>query len=86
MTLGIDTVKDAIEVAFICIGGIAIIFAGFTYVLNKKQHYFVVINNCMNKFQENFIVDNEFTDQHRKYLDLVNEELFYIENKSLLSG
>lgn len=81
MDCGINTWKDAIEVVFLIVSGIAILFASLSYLLSKKQHYFAVINNCMNKFQENFALECKFTDQHRKYLDLVNEQLFYIEEE-----
>lgn len=82
MELGISTVKDLIETIFISFGGLVFIIAAITYALNKKQHYFAVTNNCINKFQDNFITDkNLSTIKCLKYLDLVSEQLFYIENK-----
>jgi hypothetical protein len=81
MECGFENLKEVINTILIGIGTIAILFAAISYRLNLKQHYFSVINNSINKFQNLFITEEKFTIKEKlKYLDLVNEQLFYIEN------
>lgn len=81
MEYGFESWKEIINTILIGLSTIAILFAAISYKLNLKQHYFTVINNSINKFQDLFITENKLnTEQKLKYLDLVNEQLFYIEN------
>ena len=83
---GINNIKDAFEL-FAYIATI-ITLSGFfvSYILSKKQIHFSTIEKCINDYRklyhkyENKYEDPAFLGQ---YLDLVNEELFYIENSYL---
>ena len=80
MELGIESYKDFFELLVSTIGVTAILIAASSYFMNRKQHYFNVINNCVNKFQNNFAGLEKFDKKETiKYLDLVSEELFYMK-------
>lgn len=84
MDLGFNTIKDILETSIQILGFTAIIFTIKSFTIRKKQHYFTVVNNCINKFQDNFAGIEKFDrKQELKYIDLVNEEIFYIINDYL---
>lgn len=84
MDIGFETWKDIIEIATQILGFFAIIFTVRSFWTAKKQNYFTVVNNCINKFQENFVQHEKFDENKKlKYLDFVNEQLFYMENDYL---
>jgi hypothetical protein len=88
MPLGIDNVKDFLEViSFIAtvIGGIAILSAVRDYSTNRKQLNLSALESCITRFRDHFIHLNHQSPEPLvvEYIDLVNEELFYFQNKYL---
>lgn len=88
MPSGIDNLKDLLEViSFIAtvIGGIAILFAVRDYSTNRKQLNLSALESCITRFRENFIHLNHQSPEPLvvEYIDLVNEELFYFQNRYL---
>ena len=76
--------KDLFELlsnAVTIIGVILLIIGVYTYNLTKKQLNFAVLNRCIEAFQTKFysIDENSDLDLLRKYVDFVNEEMFYFE-------
>ena len=88
MPLGINDVKDLLEViSFVAtvIGGIAILFAVRDYSTNRKQLNLSALESCITRFRDNFIHLNYQSPEPLvvEYIDLVNEELFYFQNRYL---
>ena len=88
MPTGIDNLKDLLEViSFIAtvIGGIAILFAVRDYSTNRKQLNLSALENCITRFRDNFIHLSHQSPEPLvvEYIDLVNEELFYFQNRYL---
>ena len=84
MSWGFDTVKDGIEVAVWIIGFIAIFYAIRTFRVTNNQFQFDVMLSCIERFQKLVpTLDIENPDTIQKYVDLCNEELFYITNDYL---
>lgn len=84
MESGIQTYKDVFELisyAVTTLGAIALIYGIFSYNLNKKQLNFAVLDRCIGDFQEKYSSISQTTklEELRKYVDFVNEELFYFE-------
>ncbi|MFZ6050755.1 hypothetical protein [Halocola ammonii] len=80
MEHGFTTWKDIIVVLVNVLGVAAIIIAVQSYRLKQKSNYFQVVNNLVNKYQDNFLAQNYFDNETRKkFIDFVNEELFYIQ-------
>ena len=84
MESGIFTVKDCFElVSYIAtlIGVGALIFGVYSYKLTQKQLNFSVIERCISNFNKDFSSISQDSDEAflRKYIDFVNEELFYFE-------
>ncbi len=81
---GFETWKDIIDTLINFIGFAVIFYSIKTFFLKRKQNYFLVVNNFINKYQENFAGVKTFDErQVLKYIDLVNEEVFYISNDYL---
>lgn len=80
MESGFSSYKDIFVVIINSLGVAAIIFAVLSFKLKKKNNYFLVVNNLVNKFQEKFLGIETFDSNKTKaYVDLVNEEIFYIQ-------
>ncbi len=63
---------------------LAIIGASFTYVWSKKQVHFSTMKHCIKAFRNLDISTKDRKDKDvADYIDLVNEEFFYIENNYL---
>lgn len=75
--------KDILELILEGITAFAIVFASNQIRLQKKQLNIEVIDRCINEFREKFFGKlcrfTENTDLITGYLDLVNEELFYMQ-------
>ena len=88
MDWGIDNVKDLLEVAsFLAtiIGGIAILAAVRSYSISRKQLNFAALESCIKRYRNNFLDLDRHSPQTQviRYIDLVNEELFYFEHHYL---
>ncbi len=86
MEFGIQNYKDLFEVlSYVAttIGGISLFYAVYNYNISKKQLNFAVLDRCISTFQKEFISISENTkiEDLRRYIDFVNEELFYFEQK-----
>ncbi len=80
------------ETIALIIGGIssfvsaaALVFAAYTFKVNKSQLNFAVIVNCTERFQKimpGIKSDDAAVKQRaiKQYIDLCNEELFYFKN------
>ncbi|PHI17945.1 hypothetical protein CEQ90_20495 [Lewinellaceae bacterium SD302] len=69
------------------IGFVTVILAVYHLGINNKKFNFNVIESCISRFNEiNVDFDRSKNDEEllcrtlKKYVDLVNEELFYIKN------
>lgn len=83
MDWGFSTIKDIAEFVSFVVTSLSLSAIYFSYFHSKKQIHFTTIEKCINdyrslyhKYEEKYN-NPKFLDQ---YLDLVNEELFYIEN------
>ncbi len=88
MKLGIESVKDIIEVLAWIVGAGSLAFATYTYRLNRSQFNFAVMTSCVDRFQRiiaqlKYGNDQEREQALRQYIDLCNEELFYFQNRYL---
>lgn len=85
MDFGINTIKDIAEllsyiVASVSLGGIF-----YSYIFSKKQIHFSTMEKCTTDFRN--IVSKQTTTNNEdlawQYIDLVNEEFFYLEQNYL---
>ena len=88
MQLGIENLKDLIEVIAWIVGAASLAFSAYTYRLNKSQFNFAVITSCTERFQRIMTALKSSDGDERlraikQYIDLCNEELFYFKNKYL---
>jgi len=85
MEIGICTVKDIAEFLSYIITSFSLIGLWITYALSKKQIHFSTMEKCTNDFRN--IISSKDTkseeDLSRAYIDLVNEEFFYLEKNYL---
>ena len=73
------------------IAAVVVIFFAFrAYIISKKQLNLDAISRCIDYYRDNFVegVNNKTTDiiLLKKYLDFVNEELFYFENDYIINN
>lgn len=88
MELGINNLKDLIEIVVWLVGAISLIYAAYSYKTSQKQLNFAVIISCTERFQKIMpqlkSEDNEERQRAVKaYIDLCNEELFYFKHDYL---
>ena len=88
MESGIDHFKDLLEVlSFVAtiIGGIAILFAVRSYSISRKQLNFAALESCIKRYRDHFLDLNHESPESKviRYVDLVNEELFYFQHRYL---
>jgi len=75
---GINNLKDLAEFVSYLITIITLIGLWITYRFSKKQLHFPAMAKCMNVFRE--MTKEPLSDFSEVYIELVNEEFFYIEN------
>ncbi len=86
MIWGFTTFKDIAEFVSYIVTSFSLAAIYFTYFHSKKQMHFATIEKCINDYR---LLYDKYDDKYvnlkflREYLDLVNEELFYIENDYL---
>ena len=88
MESGIEHYKDLLEVlSFIAtiIAGIAILFAVKSYSISRKQLNFAALESCIKRYRDHFLDLNHESPENQvlRYVDLVNEELFYFQHRYL---
>ena len=83
MNIGIENIKDLLEVLSYIVTSGSLIALYVTYKQSNKQIHFSAIEKCVNDFRTLEKFDNNLEKKFAHYIDLVNEELFYIENNYL---
>ncbi|WP_300567288.1 hypothetical protein [Flavobacterium sp.] len=85
MDSGLDTGKDIAEFISYFITSLSLIGLWITYALSKKQIHFSTMEKCTNDFRNIVLLKDEKTQEDLiwQYIDLVNEEFFYLEKKYL---
>jgi hypothetical protein len=77
--------KDILSLILQLITTLAIVIAVFQIQISRKQLNLSVIEMCINNFRNLDLLTADKVDSNkaRRYIDLVNEELFYIQKKYL---
>ncbi|MFT3796515.1 hypothetical protein [Flavobacterium sp.] len=84
MNFGINNYKDLIEFISYIITSFSLIGIWITYAWSKKQIHFSTMSKCINDFREFLKCYGEADETLAfEYIDLVNEELFYLEKNYL---
>ena len=86
MSWGLTTVKDIAEFFSFIVTSFSLAAIYFSYFYSKKQIHFATIDKCISDYRELYHKYEEKYDNPNflgQYLDLVNEELFYIEKDYL---
>lgn len=84
MNFGINSVKDITEFFSYIVTSFSLIGILITYAVSKKQIHFTAMEKCIGDFREFLKPQNKSGNQIAlEYIDLVNEELFYLEKKYL---
>lgn len=85
MDSGINTGKDIAEFLSYLITSFSLIGLWITYALSKKQIHFSTMEKCTNDFRNVVLLKDEKTQEDLiwQYIDLVNEEFFYLEKNYL---
>ena len=84
MEFGINNYKDLIEFISFIITSFSLIGIWITYAWSKKQMHFSTMEKCIADFREFLKSSGKHSDRLAyEYIDLVNEELFYLEKKYL---
>ncbi len=81
MESGIHTGKDFAEFLSYIITSFSLIGLWITYALSRKQIHFSTMEKCTNDFRNIVLLKDEKTQEDLiwQYVDLVNEEFFYLE-------
>lgn len=83
MTWGLTTFKDIAEFISYIVTSMSLAAIYFSYFHSKKQIHFAAIEKCIRDYRELY---NKYDEKYEnpqfldEYLDLVNEELFYMES------
>jgi len=84
MESGIENWKDVFQLVIQAIGVGTIAYAVMSYKVSRKQQHFAVVHKCIERYQTHFAGSKFFSEvKTLKYIDLVNEELFYMKNEYL---
>jgi hypothetical protein len=85
MKSGFDSIKDIAEFFSYIVTTISLIGLWVTFILSRKQIHFSTMEKCINDFREIMKYSSDSPDEidAKQYIDLVNEELFYLENNYL---
>jgi len=88
MECGIHTIKDIAEFSSYIITSLSLIGIWITYAWSKKQIHFSTMEKCTNDFRNILLLKDEKSheDLAWQYIDLVNEEFFYLEKNYLPLG
>lgn len=84
MESGIKNWKDLVEMASFAFAGLSLVGIFISYLMSRKQIHFSAIEKCINDFRN--LKGLKISAKYEvvcKYIDLVNEELFYLENDYL---
>ncbi len=82
ISLGIDNFKEGLETLAYLVTIVSLIALWITYTFSRKQIHLSTIAKCIQDYRNLY---HKFDDKYQnplflgQYLDLVNEELFYIE-------
>jgi hypothetical protein len=81
MDLGINTGKDIAEFISYIVTSLSLVGILLTYIWSKKQIHFSTMEKCINDFRNILQLKDEKNkeDLAWQYIDLVNEEFFYLE-------
>lgn len=84
----VQNIKDLIEIiSFFAtiIAGVGILFALRDYSINRKQLNLSALESCVTRFRESFLHLSKDSKEEDviAYVDFVNEELFYFEERFL---
>lgn len=81
----IMTFKDYLETISYFVTSLSLVAISFTYTFSKKTIHFATMQKCISDFRSIEFEKNAGNEMERarKYFELVNEELFYIENNYL---
>ncbi len=73
--------KDCLEILFSGVTAISLVIAVIQIKINRKQLNLSVIEKCINDFRsiDGLSIETNKVVVVKKYIDLVNEELFYIQ-------
>lgn len=80
MDSGINTWKEIFEIVCGLVTIFSLIGIWYSYTFSKKQIHFSTINKCINDFRD--LIRNIDLNTEKagfQYIDLVNEEFFYLE-------
>lgn len=84
MKIGIESFKEAVEVISYIITIISLLGLWIAYVQSRKQIHFSTMGKCINDYRNFLQLRNNGNlsgdDIAAQYIDLVNEEFFYLEN------
>jgi hypothetical protein len=84
MENGIVTYKDLAEIISYIITSFSLIGLWIAYVLSKKQIHFTAMDKCINNYRNWMkFSDSPLDEIALEYIELVNEEFFYLENNYL---
>ena len=84
MQSGISSVKDLAEIISYIVTSFSLIGLWFAYAFSRKQIHFTTMEKCINDYRDWLKVSNSPGDEIAlEYIDLVNEEFFYLENSYL---
>jgi hypothetical protein len=86
MKLGIESLKDLVELISWIVGAVSLAIATYTYRVSRNQFNFSVITNCVERYQSIMAKlrtspPDERLNVLQRYIDLCNEELFYFKNR-----
>lgn len=81
MEIGIENFKDLAELVSYVIASISLIGIWISYAHSKKQIHFSAMDKFVKDFRDFQIAGSNIEDERAlEYVELVNEELFYMEN------
>ena len=85
MNSGINSCKDVAEFISYIVIIISLLGLWVTYLLSKRQIHFSVMEKCIKDFRDYEKGASELSELNRAkhYIELINEEFFYMENKYL---
>ncbi|MDP1726945.1 MAG: hypothetical protein Q8M15_09195 [Bacteroidota bacterium] len=81
MDWGLKSYKDIAEFASYLVTSLSLMGLFIVYRFSKKQIHFSTMEKCINDFKELDNLDSKASQKDiMKYIELVNEEFFYLEN------
>ena len=81
MQTGIENIKDLAELISYVIASVSLIGIWIAYAHSKKQIHFSAMDKFVKDFRDFQISGSDLEDERAlEYIELVNEEFFYMEN------